>query len=86
MSEIMMSIPDRSLSAQKVTASQAATEVRLAAAMKHYELVRLSRGAVAGSAWRLALSVTSAVERHDTGARMRLRFATCQDTVFPETG
>jgi predicted HTH domain antitoxin len=45
MSEITMSIPDRSLLAIKVTADQAAGELRLAAAMKLYELGRLSSGA-----------------------------------------
>ena len=47
MSEITMSIPDRSLLALKVTAEQAADELRLAAAMKLYELGRLSSGAAA---------------------------------------
>lgn len=47
MSEITMSIPDRSLLALKVTPEQAAAELRLAAAMKLYELGRLSSGAAA---------------------------------------
>jgi predicted HTH domain antitoxin len=47
MSEITMSIPDRSLLALKVTAERAADELRLAAAMKLYELGRLSSGAAA---------------------------------------
>ncbi len=47
MSEITMSIPDRSLLAMKVTAQEAAGELRLAAAMKLYELGRLSSGAAA---------------------------------------
>ena len=47
MSEITISVPDRSLLALKVTAEQAAGELRLAAAMKLYELGRLSSGAAA---------------------------------------
>ena len=47
MSEITMSIPDRPLLALKVTPEQAADELRLAAAMKLYELGRLSSGAAA---------------------------------------
>jgi predicted HTH domain antitoxin len=47
MSEITISVPDRSLLALKVTADEAARELRLAAAMKLYELGRLSSGAAA---------------------------------------
>ena len=47
MSQITMLIPDRSLLALKVTAEQAGDELRLAAAMKLYELGRLSSGAAA---------------------------------------
>ncbi len=47
MSEINLTIPDRSLLALKVTPEQAGDELRLAAAMKLYELGRLSSGAAA---------------------------------------
>jgi predicted HTH domain antitoxin len=47
MSEIKISIPERSLLALKVTSEQAGSELRLAAAMKLYELGRLSSGAAA---------------------------------------
>jgi len=47
MSEIKISIPERSLLALKVTSEQAGGELRLAAAMKLYELGRLSSGAAA---------------------------------------
>ena len=47
MSEITISIAERSLLALKVTAEQAGDELRLAAAMKLYELGRLSSGAAA---------------------------------------
>jgi predicted HTH domain antitoxin len=47
MSDITISIPERSLLALKVTAQEAADELRLAAAMKLYELGRLSSGAAA---------------------------------------
>jgi len=47
MSEITISIPERSLLALKVTTEQAGGELRLAAAMKLYELGRLSSGAAA---------------------------------------
>jgi len=47
MSEITISIPERSLLALKVTTEQAGSELRLAEAMKLYELGRLSSGAAA---------------------------------------
>lgn len=47
MSEISFSVPERSLLALKVSPEQAASELRLAAAMKLYELGRLSSGAAA---------------------------------------
>jgi len=47
LSEITLSIPERSLLALKVTPGQAGDELRLAAAMKLYELGRLSSGAAA---------------------------------------
>jgi predicted HTH domain antitoxin len=47
LSEITLSIPERSLLALKVTPGQAGEELRLAAAMKLYELERLSSGAAA---------------------------------------
>lgn len=47
MCEITISIPERSLLALKVTTEQAGGELRLAAAMKLYELGRLSSGAAA---------------------------------------
>ena len=49
MSEIVISIsiPERSLLALKLTSTQAGEELRLAAAMKLYELGRLSSGAAA---------------------------------------
>ncbi len=47
MSTITLSMPDESLLALKVTPDQMATELRLAAAVKLYELGRLSSGAAA---------------------------------------
>jgi predicted HTH domain antitoxin len=47
MSEISLSIPERSLLALKIAPDQAASELRLAAAMKLFELGRLSSGAAA---------------------------------------
>jgi len=47
MSEISLSIPERSLLALKVSPERAASELCLAAAMKLYELGRLSSGAAA---------------------------------------
>ncbi len=47
MSEIKMSIPDRMLAALHVDAEGMAAELRMAAAMKIYELGRLSSGAAA---------------------------------------
>jgi len=46
-STITLSMPDESLLALKVTPDQMATELRLAAAVKLYELGRLSSGAAA---------------------------------------
>ncbi len=47
MSEIMLSIPDEALSAMKMTPEQFGGELRLAGAVKLYELGRLSSGAAA---------------------------------------
>ena len=47
MSEITLSIPDETLLALKVNAEQMGTEIRLAAAVKLYELGRISSGAAA---------------------------------------
>jgi predicted HTH domain antitoxin len=47
MGEITLSIPDELLVALKVTPEQCGTELRLAAAVKLYELGRLSSGAAA---------------------------------------
>lgn len=47
MSEIVFSVPEQSLEALKLTPQQAAPELLLAAAMKLYELGRLSSGAAA---------------------------------------
>jgi predicted HTH domain antitoxin len=47
MSTITLSMPDESLLALKVTPDQMASELRLAAAVKLYELGRLSSGAAA---------------------------------------
>ena len=46
MGEITLSIPDELLVALKVTPEQCGTELRLAAAVKLYELGRLSSEAV----------------------------------------
>ena len=50
MSEITLNVPDETLVALKVTPDQLASELRLAAAVKLYELGRLSSGAAAGLA------------------------------------
>jgi predicted HTH domain antitoxin len=50
MSEVTLSIPDDTLAALELTPAQAAETVRLAAAIKLYELGRLSSGAAAGLA------------------------------------
>jgi predicted HTH domain antitoxin len=47
MSQITLTVPDESLVALKVTADRLGDELRLAAAMKFYELGRLSSGAAA---------------------------------------
>ncbi len=47
MSEITLSIPDEALVALKVSPEQMGAELRLAAAIKLYELGRLSSGAAA---------------------------------------
>ncbi len=47
MSELTISIPDESITALKLTPDQMADELRLAAAVKLYELGRLSSGAAA---------------------------------------
>lgn len=47
MSEITLSIPDEALVALKVNPEQMGAELRLAAAIKLYELGRLSSGAAA---------------------------------------
>ena len=50
MSEITLNVPDETLVAHKVTPDQLASELRLAAAVKLYELGRLSSGAAASLA------------------------------------
>ena len=50
MSEITLSLPDETLLALKLTPDQAAGELRLAAAVKLYELGWLSAGAAASLA------------------------------------
>ena len=47
MSEITLSIPDETLLALKVNADQMGAELRLAAAIKLYEVGRISSGAAA---------------------------------------
>ncbi len=47
MSEITMSVPDEALSALQMTAEQFGAELRLAGAVKLYEIGRLSSGAAA---------------------------------------
>src|SRR5690349_11071068 len=47
MNEIMLSIPDEALSAMQMTPEQFGGELRLAGAVKLYELGRLSSGAAA---------------------------------------
>lgn len=50
MSEIRLEVPDETLLALKITPEQFASEIRLAAAIKLYELGRLSSGAAANLA------------------------------------
>jgi predicted HTH domain antitoxin len=50
MTRIVIDIPDDTLAALKLSGEDAAKELRLAAAMKLYELGRLSSGAAAGLA------------------------------------
>ena len=50
MCEIRLSVPDEALSALRLTPEQLGAELRLAAAMKLYELGRLSSGAAAALA------------------------------------
>jgi len=50
MFDVTLSLPDESLVALKRTPSELAEEIRLAAAMKLYELGRLSSGAAAALA------------------------------------
>lgn len=47
MSDITLSIPDETLAALKVNAEQLGGEIRLAAALKLYEVGRISAGAAA---------------------------------------
>ena len=50
MTEVTLTVPDETLAALRLTSEEAADELRLAAAVKLYELGRLSSGAAAGLA------------------------------------
>ena len=59
MSQLILDVPDESLLSLKLSDEAAAAEIRLAAAVKLYELRRLSSGAaarLAGIPWVLFLS------------------------------
>ncbi len=50
MSEVTVMVPEETLSAMEMTPEQLASELRLAGAVKLYEMGRLSSGAAAGLA------------------------------------